>query len=34
MMLYKITKVKVRSPDGGTDLVDIVDGVLQEDICS
>ena len=31
MMLYKNTKVKVRSPDGGTDYFDIVAGVLQGD---
>ena len=31
MMQYKITKVKVRSPDGDTDYFDIVAGVLQED---
>ena len=29
MMLYKNTKVKVRSPDGDTDYFDIVAGVLQ-----
>ena len=29
MMLYKNTKVKVRSPDGNTDYFDIVAGVLQ-----
>ena len=29
MMLYKITKVKVRSPDGETYFVDIVAGVLH-----
>ena len=29
MMLYKNAKVKVRSPDGDTDLFDIVAGVLQ-----
>ena len=29
MMLYKTTKVKVRSPDGDTDYIDIVAGVLQ-----
>ena len=31
MMLYKNTKVKVRSPDGDTDYHDIVAGVLQGD---
>ena len=31
MMLYKNTKVKVRSSDGNTDNFDIVAGVLQED---
>ena len=31
MMLYKNTKVKVRSPDGDIDYFDIVAGVLQED---
>ncbi len=31
MMLYKNTKVKVRSPDGGTDYFDIVADVLQGD---
>ena len=31
MMLYKNTKVKVRSPDGDTDYFDIVAGVLQRD---
>ena len=30
-MLYKNTKVKVPSPDGGTDFFDIVAGVLQGD---
>ena len=29
MMLHKNTKVKVRSPDGDTDYIDIVTGVLQ-----
>ena len=29
MMLYKNTKVKVRSPDGETDNFDIVAGVLK-----
>ena len=29
MMLYKNTKVKVRSPDGDMDYFDIVAGVLQ-----
>ena len=31
MMLYKNTKVKVRSPDGDTNYFDIVAGVLQGD---
>ena len=31
MMLYKNTKIKVRSPDGDTDYFDIVPGVLQGD---
>ena len=31
MMLYKNTKVKVRSPDGDTDYFDIVAGLLQGD---
>ena len=31
MMLYKNTKVKVRSQDGDTDYFDIVAGVLQGD---
>ena len=31
MMLYKNTKVKVRSPDEDTNFFDIVVGVLQED---
>ena len=31
MILYRNTKVKVRSPDGDTDYFDIVAGVLQED---
>ena len=31
MMIYKNTKVKVRSPDGDTDYFDIVAGVLQGD---
>ena len=31
MMLYKNTKVKVRSLDGDTDFFDIVAGVLQGD---
>ena len=31
MMLYKNTKVKVRSPDEDTDYFDIVAGVLQGD---
>ena len=30
-MLYKNTKVKVHSPDGGTAYFDIVPGVLQGD---
>ena len=30
-ILYKNTKVKVRSPDGDTDYFDIVAGVLQGD---
>ena len=30
-MLYRNTKVKVCSPDGNTELVDIVSGVLQGD---
>ena len=29
MMLYKNTKVNVRTPDGDTDYFDIVAGVLQ-----
>ena len=32
MMLYKTTKVKVRSPDGDTDVFDIIAGVIQGDI--
>ena len=28
-MLYKNTKVKVHSPDGDTNYIDIVEGVLQ-----
>ena len=32
MMLYRNTKVKVRSPEGNTDYFDIVAGVLQGDI--
>ena len=32
MMLYKNTKVKVRSPDGDIDYFDIVAGELQGDI--
>ena len=32
MMLYKNTKVKVRSLDGDTNYFDIVAGVLQGDI--
>ena len=31
MILYKNTKVKVRSPDGNTKYFDIVEGVLQGD---
>ena len=31
MILYKNTKVKVRSPDGDTYFFDIVAGVLQGD---
>ena len=31
MILYRNTKVKVRSPDGDTEYFDIVAGVLQED---
>ena len=31
VMLYKNTKVKVRSPDGDADFFDIVTGVLQGD---
>ena len=31
-ILYRNTKVKVRSPDGDTDYFDIVAGVLQGDI--
>ena len=31
MMLYKNTKVKVRTPDRDTDYFDIVSGVLQGD---
>ena len=31
MMLYRNTKLKVRSPDGDTDYFDIVSGVLQGD---
>ena len=31
MMLYRNTKVKIRSPDGDTDHFDIVASVLQED---
>ena len=30
-MLYRNTKVKLRSPDGDTDYFDIVAGVLQGD---
>ena len=31
IMLYRNTKVKIRSPDGDTDFFDIVAGVLQGD---
>ena len=31
MMLYKIPSVKVHSPGGDTDYLDIVSGVLQWD---
>ena len=31
MMLYRNTKVKVRSSDGNTDYYNIVAGALQED---
>ena len=31
MILYRSTKVKVRSPDGDTEYFDIVAGVLQGD---
>ena len=31
MMLYRNTKVKVRSPDGDVDYFDIIAGVLQGD---
>ena len=31
MILYRNTKVKVRSPDGDTDHLEIVSGVLQGD---
>ena len=31
-MLYKNTKVKVRSPDGDTDYFNIIAGMLQRDI--
>ena len=31
MILYRNTKVKVRSPDGETDYFDTVTGVLQRD---
>ena len=31
MILYRNTKVKVRSPDGDTEYFDIVAGVLQGD---
>ena len=32
-ILYRNTKVKVRSPDGDTEYFDIVAGVLQGDTC-
>ena len=32
MILYRNTKVKIRSPDGDTDYFDIVADVLQGDI--
>ena len=31
MMVYRNTKLTVRSPNGGTDYFDIVAGVLQRD---
>ena len=31
MMMYKNTKVKVRSPEEDTDYLNIVTGVLQRD---
>ena len=31
MMLYRNTKVKVRSPDGNTEYFNIEAGILQED---
>ena len=31
MILYRNTKVKVRSPDGDTDYFDIIAGILQGD---
>ena len=34
MMLYRNTKVKVRSPDGDTDYFDIVASVLLRDTLS
>ena len=34
MIIYRNTKVKVRSPDGETDYFDIVAGVLQGDTFS
>ena len=34
MILYRNTKVKVRSPDGDTEYFDIVEGVLQGDTLS
>ena len=33
-ILYRNTKVKVRSPDGDTEYFDIVAGLLQEDTLS
>ena len=33
-ILYRNTKVKVRSPDGNTEYIDIVAGVLQGDTFS
>ena len=34
MILYRNTKLKVRSPDGDTDYFNIVAGVLQRDTAS